>query len=285
MTRLLTAAALLGLCAGMLGCQPTQKYAELDAAYRTQLARNQELEQQLDALRKEIDLLQGRIGESDALSGAAGETNAALRAQLARLKDEYRRLEERLNSMGVMLNPETDAALRQLASEFPGVIEYDAQRGMLRFASDLTFALGSVEVKPEARASLEKLAKVMSAPTALGYDLRIVGHTDDVRISAATARNHPTNTHLSAHRAIAVRDVLGTSGINSARMEIAGWGEFRPAIPNRPGRQGTIENRRVEIFLLPASSGSASSGSGGAGSAPASTPRPAPKPTAAEPMK
>lgn len=284
MTRLLTVLALAAAGAGFLGgCAPTQKYAELDAAYRTQVARNQELEQQLDSLRKEIDLLQARLGEADAAAGAGGETNSALRAQLARLRDQYRQLEERLNSLGPILNPETDAALRALASEFPGVIEYDARRGMLRFASDLTFSLGSVEIQQQAKATLAKLASVMTSSTASNYDLRIVGHTDDVRISSATAKQHPTNTHLSVHRAISVRDALASGGVSNARMEVAGWGEFRPAVPNRSGRQGTVENRRVEIFVLPSSMGNAA--------APASTNampsvnRPAPQPAAVEPMK
>lgn len=271
MPRLAPAFIICGLLVGTLGgCAADQRYQQLRAAYDTELSRRQELESQLDGLQEEIRILQERLASSEGgLTGASG-TNAELRAQLDRLREEYRALEERLNGIDVAINPETDALLRELAEQFPGVLSYDSRRGMVRFASDLTFALGSTEVQTAGRDALQKLASVLNSGAATAYDLRIVGHTDNVPISAGTAKGHPTNTHLSAHRAIAVRDVLATSGINRDRMEIAGWGEFRPAVPNRTGRGGTPENRRVEIFLLP--SGSVSAGSAAPASTPASTP-------------
>lgn len=253
MSRLFTVLAATGLTvASLTGCTAQQKYQELDAAYRTELSRRQELEQQIDALRQEIDRLQARLAETDGAFGSASGTNAALRDQLNKLLNDYRLLEERLNNLGVALNPETDAALQALAAQYPGLITYDSQRGLLRFASDLTFDLGSAEVRSEARQSIEQLARVLNSSSATNYDLRIVGHTDNVRISSGTASRHPTNTHLSAHRAIAVRDVLAGGGVTPVRMQVAGWGEYRPAVPNRAGRSGTVENRRVEIFILPA---------------------------------
>ncbi|MGD9691783.1 MAG: OmpA family protein [Phycisphaerales bacterium] len=252
-SRLFTVLAAAGLTvASLTGCAAQQKYQELDAAYRTELSRRQELEQQVDSLRQEIDALQARLADSEGAFGSASGTNQELRDRLARLLDQYRQLEERLNGLGVALNPETDAALQALAAQYPGLITYDAQRGLLRFASDLTFDLGSAEVRSEARQSLEQLARVLNSSSATNYDLRIVGHTDNVRISSGTASRHPTNTHLSAHRAIAVRDVLASGGVTPVRMQVAGWGEYRPAVPNRAGRGGTVENRRVEIFILPA---------------------------------
>lgn len=269
MNRLATAVvALAGLPLLLMGCAQDQEYSRLDAAYRTTLARNQELQSQLDSLEEEIRLLQQRLMESEGgLSGASG-TNAELRAQLDRLREEYRALEERLNSIDITLNPEVDLALRELAAANPGLLSYDPARGMLRFSSDLTFALGSTEVQPAGRDALQRLAQTLTSSAAQGYDLRIVGHTDNVPISSGNRARHATNTHLSAHRAIAVRDVLASSGVSNERMQVAGWGEYRPAVQNRAGRQGTPENRRVEIFLV--ASSSAALPSGGA-SAPASS--------------
>ena len=267
---LLGAAMLVG---SLGGCAANQRYEQLDAAYRATLSRNQELQQELDALQREMDMLSARIRESDSAFGGATETNAQLRAELLRLQERYRQLESRLANLDfTALNPETDAALRELARQHPNLITYDARRGMLRFASDLTFALGSVEVQPQATQSLQALARVLQGAAATGYDLRIVGHTDNVPIGSATAQRHPTNTHLSAHRAIAVRDVLATAGISRNRMEVAGWGENRPAVPNRAGRGGTVENRRVEIFLVPASGGDVDMGAAPSAAPASSTP-------------
>ena len=58
--------------------------------------------------------------------------------------------------------------------------------------------------------------------------------------------------HLSAHRAIAVRNVLGQAGVDWTRMSVTGWGENRPLVANNKGK-GTTDNRRVEIFLVPSS--------------------------------
>ncbi len=281
MNRLFPVLVLSGLAVATLsGCATDQKYAQLDAAYRSTLAQNQDLEAQLDALNQEIRLLQQRLSDQEGgLTGAEG-TNAELRQRLAKLMEDYRALESRLNNMDVVLNPETDAALRALAESNPGVLTYDAKRGMLRFSSDLTFASGSTEVQPAGKQALDALARVLGSPSASVYDIRIVGHTDSVPISSATAARHPTNTHLSAHRAISVRDVLATDGISRDRMEVGGWGEYRPAVPNRPGRAGTPENRRVEVFLV--ASGSANIPSGVTEPAPSA---PAPSGRAFEPVK
>lgn len=281
MNRLFPVLVLSGLAVATLsGCATDQKYAQLDAAYRSTLAQNQDLEAQLDALNQEIRLLQQRLSDQEGgLTGAEG-TNAELRQRLAKLMEDYRALESRLNNMDVVLNPETDAALRALAESNPGVLTYDAKRGMLRFSSDLTFASGSTEVQPAGKQALDALARVLGSPAASVYDIRIVGHTDSVPISSATAARHPTNTHLSAHRAISVRDVLATDGISRDRMEVGGWGEYRPAVPNRPGRAGTPENRRVEVFLV--ASGSANIPSGVTEPAPSA---PAPSGRTFEPVK
>ena len=81
------------------------------------------------------------------------------------------------------------------------------------------------------------------------FDVMIVGHTDNVRISPGTAKTHPTNWHLSVHRAVSVLFELNRDGINFDRMGVMGYGEFRPRVPN-PERGGAEANRRVEIFLV-----------------------------------
>ena len=79
-------------------------------------------------------------------------------------------------------------------------------------------------------------------------------HTDSQNPSANTQRRHPTNMHLAAHRAIAVRGTLRNQGVPASRMFVAGWGEHRPIIENNE-RGGTAENRRVELFLMRSTEG------------------------------
>ena len=92
----------------------------------------------------------------------------------------------------------------------------------------------------------------MDSAEAKQFDIVIVGHTDDVPIKRpATLAKHPTNWHLSVHRAIGVMKVLSGSGIASDRMAVKGYGEFQPLEPNKPNKGGNPVNRRVEIFILP----------------------------------
>lgn len=223
---------------------------------------NRSLANQLAQVRAELDECRAASASDANYRSAAGSTVAELQAANARLQREldaannaYRALEGRIaNIQFAPLNPETDRALAQLASQYPNLLRYDASRGMLRFASDMTFASGSADVQDAAQASLRALSNILNSSSASGYDVIIVGHTDSQRVSASTAQRHPTNMHLSCHRAIAVRDVLGSLGVAHARMQAAGWGENRPAVPNTP-TGNTPENRRVEVYLTNSTAG------------------------------
>jgi chemotaxis protein MotB len=85
-----------------------------------------------------------------------------------------------------------------------------------------------------------------------GFDIIIAGHTDDLRIAKPDTRErHPTNWHLSAHRAISVLDIMTKNNIVSERMSVRGFGEYRPIESNKPNRKGNPQNRRVEIYIVP----------------------------------
>jgi len=166
------------------------------------------------------------------------------------MRDRLRQLNDDLGSLKfAALDPTTDAALRELAGQYPDLLEYDSARGMIRFKSDLTFASGSDEVSDAGRRSVDALGKILMSSAASGYDVRIVGHTDSQRMSAATAARHRSNWHLSTHRAISVGKELVSMGVAPTRVEAAGRGEYDPLVPNS-GNGNTPQNRRVEVFLV-----------------------------------
>lgn len=242
-----------GLALTLGGCASSGEADDLYATTRALEERNLMLQQELQAKDNTIGLLRSRVGEADDTVAQVRDRNAALQSDLRRLEERYRTLSGRLDQVSVgIVDPATEQALERLARENPNLLTYDARRGMLRFNSDVTFAPGSDDVSDQASSALQQVAGVLSQ-AASAYDLRIVGHTDSVKPSRpATLRNHPTNTHLSVHRAIAVRDVLASAGVPRVRMEVAGWGEYRPAVPNNAA-QGTPQNRRVEIYMVPSS--------------------------------
>lgn len=234
------------------GCASQEKYDQLQSLYRKS-------QEQVEYLRAQLDEANARIAAMTAagmapdpammseLEKALAERDAAL-AALAEAENALRQL-GRLG--GPVLDPETDAALMELARRYPDLMTYDPELGMVRFQSDLTFALGSVEVQPNAVASLRRLAEILNNQAAANYEVRVIGHTDNVPISRPdTKAKHPTNWHLSAHRSIAVKDVLVAAGVGNPRILVAGAGEYRPIAPNA-ARTGNQANRRVEIYLVP----------------------------------
>ncbi len=241
---------LLAAGLGLTGCASQQNYDQLLDANRSLKERNEELLRQNQEMTNENALLQKQRGANESALTELTKMNDALKKQLADAGVDLTELNKRLMGLSLTkLDPETDRALTALADQYPDMIKYDSAKGMLRFASDLTFNSGDDAVQESAKASLSALAKILNSTAASAYDIFIVGHTDAQPISGRTAPRHPTNMHLSAHRAISVRSALASMGVPADKMEVAGWGEFRPAVPNSGPKGNTPQNRRVEIFL------------------------------------
>jgi chemotaxis protein MotB len=247
---LLSTLGLFGL--GLGGCAGSNS-ALLDANRALQ-DRNTELAQRADSLTRLNQELQRALQERDGLLSQANMTINDLRSgsggAQARIDELNRRIAElgQFGDINIALDPETDKLLEQLAQQYPDLLEYDRVRGMIRFKSDLTFDSGSDVVRSGAKPSLQALAGILTGAAAQ-YDVRVVGHTDSQRLSAGTAARHTSNIRLSADRAISVRNELSNAGVDRNRIEIGGWGEFSPRVPNNPNGN-TAENRRVEIFLV-----------------------------------
>ena len=109
--------------------------------------------------------------------------------------------------------------------------------------ADILFPSGSSGFSPEAEPVLDKLAKVLSA---FPNPIRVEGHTDNRPIRTAA---FPSNWELSAARSASVVHQFTKVGIDPLRLEIVGFGEFRPKQPNDSGA-GRNANRRVAIMVL-----------------------------------
>jgi chemotaxis protein MotB len=252
-TRLARASSALvgiGIAASLLGgCVGQAEYDRLYETYNSVNAKNAELSRQVAELQSANDLMRKNVGAGEGTMSSIMKENETLRRQRDQAIADLKEFEKRVAGLSFgPVNPETDQALKVLAGQYPDLIQYDAARGTLRFASDLTFDSGSAHVKENARAALTALGNILNSPAASAYEVVIEGHTDSQRISSNTAAKHPTNRHLSTHRAISVIDELRGLSVPPERMLAAGWGEFRPLIPNTPSGN-TPQNRRVEIFL------------------------------------
>ncbi len=272
----------VGLLLG--GCVATDEYEGAAEAARASDARVIALSQENASLR---DALNSRNASDEELRAQ----NARLRQERATLSDDISDLRERILSantaisavsLGSGLDPATDRALRALASRYD-VMTYDPATGRISFASDLTFPSGSDTVRDAAKSTLADFARILNTSDGGNYLIYIEGHTDSqVPSNPNTVKNHPTNRHLSAHRAISVGNTLRTQGISDARIFTGGWGASRPVVANAKNGN-TPANRRVEIYLIADRGGAVSSGN-----APATNDTPAPSnaaPARDAPMK
>ncbi len=99
------------------------------------------------------------------------------------------------------------------------------------------FDFDKAELKPEAKAELDKLAEQLNA--AKEYNIVIGGHTCNIG-----TENY--NMGLSEKRAQAVVKYLLMKGVNNAYVGSNNYGESKPAVPN-DSMEHRKENRRAEF--------------------------------------
>ncbi len=233
------------------GCVQQDRYDQLVTTNRTLKEQIINVQEDRDVANANVATLRGQLTKTKSDNDTLRMRINAMDNELGNQESEYGRLLERVSKMPARPLPyQVERALEELATAYPELLSFDAEAGMIRFASDLTFDLGSVELKPAAAATITTLADVLNTPEATSLEVQVVGHTDNVPIGKpSTRQQHPTNVHLSVHRAISVRSALTAAGIDPARLQVAGYGEFRPIVTN--GKKGAAENRRVELFLSP----------------------------------
>ncbi|MFQ6047865.1 MAG: OmpA family protein [Phycisphaerae bacterium] len=248
------------------GCVSLEKHKQVQFALRKSQEKNEQLARDLQdertraaTLEKQLSSKDNELGVQKSLTANLQQENERLRSSYDRLQEEFQTLVKKLGMpkpIGVerVLPAELDKALKDFAAAHPEVVQYEPKRGVVKWKSDLLFALGSDVVKQSAAEALRSFAQIVNSPAGTGFDVIIVGHTDNVPIvKPQTKAKHPTNWHLSVHRAISVMNQLRRAGVKVERMGVMGYGEYRPIASNAT-KEGRQKNRRVEIFLVPSGS-------------------------------
>lgn len=221
----------------------------------TQRKRIADLESQLATAQMEMDRLKRQLSEATQKGGieeeALREKIAALQADIDKKKELIASMQDRLLHGGAPLPVELSTKLEDFAKQHD-MVTYDSDRGIVKFKSDLLFDKGSAQVATSAVQTVRSLCDILNSEEAKAFDIIIAGHTDDIPIRKPSTRaKHPTNWHLSVHRAIAVLDIMTDSDVDPGRLSARGFGEYRPVEPNKPNKGGNPKNRRVEIYIVP----------------------------------
>jgi outer membrane protein OmpA-like peptidoglycan-associated protein len=119
----------------------------------------------------------------------------------------------------------------------------------LEIRDKIYFALDSAEIEPRSYPLLESIAEVLNQHPELTR-IEVEGHTDD-------RGDRAYNLDLSQRRASAVLEFLVTrGGVARERLVARGFGADRPIVANPSTPEEQARNRRVEIEIIPDTTGS-----------------------------
>ncbi len=241
----------------VVGCVSQADYDQLMVNNRAALAEKEaawqqalDAETQAEALRNQLRVRERELRLQESLVANLRDENDQLDQAFASVQDLMKNIDltpDRPLIIQTALPPALDNALKNFAASHPDAVAYDSARGVVKWKSDLLFGSGSDVVREDAKSTLRSFADVVNTVEANNFDIVVVGHTDNDPIIHSRVK-HPTNWHLSTHRAIAVAAELLQGQINPQRLAVMGYGEYRPLVSN-DAKESKALNRRVEIYL------------------------------------
>lgn len=260
------------------GCVSTDTFDKMQAAKNDEITALQQqktaLERQADELAKQKALQEQKSAELTRQKSELEQKSAELAtqkseleqksAELARQKSELEQLnKEKAQQIGTLEQQKAallassqqrqqqyDNLLRSLSQEVEdGKLKVRQYQNMLAvdLAEKIFFDSGRAVLKPGGKAVLKKVGEVLK-----GYEnkvIRVVGHTDNVPISAALQPTFATNWELSVARATTVVRFLQDVGVSPERMVASGRSMYDPVDTNDTP-EGRQNNRRIEILII-----------------------------------
>jgi chemotaxis protein MotB len=224
--------------------------------YDTNKTTTHSLQEQLVAAQSDSNTATNALAARDRQLAQADANLSALQAQYNLLENELGTIDSENNQLlttvtDIKFGPlpiQVQQQLAALAANYPNDMWFNAETGMIRFGSDFTFSSGRATLRKGASDVINRVATILNSTEASNFEIVVIGHTDNIQ-PKSSAQRYPTNWELSTARATTVAKTLAANGIERARFEISGYGEYRPLVANRS--DGTKENRRVEIYLRP----------------------------------
>ena len=199
------------------------------------------LKQDNTGLRSDISDLKARNSQLSGDVTDAEQARELADLEAERWKTQYNAAKD-LAPSGTVMTAEILAKFREIARSGK---HWTYSAGVLRAQSDILFASGKADLKPEAQAAIAEVAPALKEIlTDKSLALRVDGHTDVEKITRSGWKD---NLQLSLARARAVAVALQEQGVPAEVMYAAGFGEYRPL----PGETVIAKNRRVELVIVP----------------------------------
>ena len=201
--------------------------------------------QEIETLKVERE----RLSESD--TAKAGEIDY-LKREVERLQVKAGEISEEKETEITGIKSAYDNLVKEMEKEIEkGEIKITqaVDRLSVNLVEKVLFDSGEAEVKPGGLNVLKRVGDILK--NVKDKQIRVEGHTDNVRIGAKIRERFPSNWELSTARATnVVRYLQDKVGLEPRLLSAAGFSAYKPVTSNET-TEGRAQNRRIEIVLLP----------------------------------
>lgn len=222
----------------------------LTARNRELAERERELQTNQMQLQQQMELFQLQRSEFQAREAEFRTNEAALLARQQELQQAEAATRAQLDAKERELDAVRTAVTNALVGFTDKGLNVETRDGKVYISMDnkLLFPPASWTVSKDGVSAIRQLAGVLEQDSTL--NIMVEGHTDNDAYRGSTAVKD--NWDLSVMRATAIVKLLlqNGSGINPARIQACGHGEFAPKVPNDSPEHKAM-NRRTEIIITP----------------------------------
>lgn len=202
------------------------------------------------------------LSDARKLLVASEEKSAATERHLNELMDKSNTLQRTVEEQAAVLRE-----LESTRNELETKLKDEIARGdvlvkqvngelVVDLADQILFPSGESDLNDQGQQVLKVVGETLVK--AQGKIIQVGGHTDNLPISDKLKKQYPSNWELATQRALNVVHFLqDQAGLPGERLAIAGFGEYRPLLPNT-SKEGRKKNRRIELVLLPVLNGPSS---------------------------
>lgn len=199
----------------------------LQEKYKISRKNVQTIEEEVEKRRSEVDRLQRRMTD------LSGQKRLA-ESQIGQMKTTYESLLSDLE--------------KQIQNQEVTIRAYK-EKISVTFVDRILFGLGKATITPGGKRVLKQVGQILK--DVRDKQIRVVGHTDDIPITAKYRFKYPSNWELSAARAAAVvRYFQNDIGVDPGNLEAVGQSYYKPIASNTT-KDGRAQNRRVNIIIAP----------------------------------
>jgi len=149
-----------------------------------------------------------------------------------------------INTSAEKLKDDLNTVIKRYHYDKSVTLEENERGIVLHILDDIMFASAQAELNEQSKTILHQIAEIIRV---LPNDIRIEGHTDNIKINSAV---YQSNWHLSVNRALnTAYYLMEYESLDPEKLSIVGYSEFKPIADNSTP-EGRSKNRRVDIVII-----------------------------------